>query len=544
MDAESDEEGEYSGDERMDEGATEDSEDEIYAGSELSAEERTRLLRRDASVGEALPIPLGSELLNDDRLLKLKMHCKKIHRELDAAKNYIVMTLTLIANNEGLSLDMAPNEVVISPAGVDGVWLSDNLISDGIETKFQSEVALLENVPDDEKDCHPGSMKQVLDLVHPSLFCCVFGQTKRVSTALDPPAFTTPAEQMHRVMLAESELVEKPKSCNTAYQWIPTDFFVAEGGKPGCDGENAVRILSYINNLHPEQYSDLYDSIGRIFGQFVPLFERMLSDKAGGMLPSAFDADMYGHESWHELPRRPIIPEVVKMPKKQTTVSLRGRMVQVIVKIAEIVLTPDNSKYKGGSWHMEGTSAEKIVGTGIYYFDCENIKESFLCFRAEVDEPPYQQDDKDGVAAIYGLFDDALLVQDVGSVQSVESRCVAFPNSLQHQVRPFELKDPNKPGVRKILAFFLVDPETPIPSTSVIPPQQRKWIDTKLEFLAETLQLVDRVEQNIRSMLNSGMPLLEAKQNRLDLMEERAAAVEEADEQSSGSSRYFSLCEH
>ncbi|RLN51418.1 hypothetical protein BBP00_00009919 [Phytophthora kernoviae] len=447
MDAESDEEGEYSGDERMDEGATEDSEDEIYAGSELSAEERTRLrtlkqqvasqesyatvkwtlnqlllhetlrdvpvetwtdetiqkpvamargvsspelnsravdfvfaVRRDASVGEALPIPLGSELLNDDRLLKLKMHCKKIHRELDAAKNYIVMTLTLIANNEGLSLDMAPNEVVISPAGVDGVWLSDNLISDGIETKFQSEVALLENVPDDEKDWHPGSMKQVLDLV--------------------------------------------------------------------------------------------------------------------------------------------------------------------IVKIAEIVLTPDNSKYKGGSWHMEGTSAEKIVGTGIYYFDCENIKESFLCFRAEVDEPPYQQDDKDGVAAIYGLFDDALLVQDVGSVQSVESRCVAFPNSLQHQVRPFELKDPNKPGVRKILAFFLVDPETPIPSTSVIPPQQRKWIDTKLEFLAETLQLVDRVEQNIRSMLNSGMPLLEAKQNRLDLMEERAAAVEEADEQSSGSSRYFSLCEH
>jgi glutathionyl-hydroquinone reductase len=33
--------------------------------------------------------------------------------------------------------------------------------------------------------------------------------------------------------------------------------------------------------------------------------------------------------------------------------SLRGRTIQCIVKLANIHLTPDNPKYKGGSWHVE-----------------------------------------------------------------------------------------------------------------------------------------------------------------------------------------------
>lgn len=37
------------------------------------------------------------------------------------------------------------------------------------------EVSKLENVPDSQKDWHPGSDKQVLDLVHPSLYCLVYG---------------------------------------------------------------------------------------------------------------------------------------------------------------------------------------------------------------------------------------------------------------------------------------------------------------------------------------------------------------------------------
>ena len=36
------------------------------------------------------------------------------------------------------------------------------------------------------------------------------------------------------------------------------------------------------------------------------------------------------------------------------TMSLRGTKMQVIVKLANIVLTPDKPEYMGGTWHVEG----------------------------------------------------------------------------------------------------------------------------------------------------------------------------------------------
>ena len=56
-----------------------------------------------------------------------------------------------------------------------------------------------------------------------------------------------------------------------------------------------------------------------------------------------------------------------------------------------------------------------------------------------------------------------------------KGRVLAFPNVLQHRVASFGLKDPTKPGHRKILAMFLVDPHTRILSTTNVPPQPRDW---------------------------------------------------------------------
>jgi hypothetical protein len=49
-------------------------------------------------------------------------------------------------------------------------------------------------------------------------------------------------------------------------------------------------------------------------------------------------------------------------------VVLRGRKLQVIVKLANIVLTPEKPTYPGGSWHVEGMKNEHIVASGIYYY--------------------------------------------------------------------------------------------------------------------------------------------------------------------------------
>ena len=47
-------------------------------------------------------------------------------------------------------------------------------------------------------------------------------------------------------------------------------------------------------------------------------------------------------------------------------------------------------------------------------------------------------------------------------------------------MQPFGLKDPSLPGHRKVLCFFLVNPDLPIVSTSSVPPQIREWLEEQL----------------------------------------------------------------
>lgn len=48
---------------------------------------------------------------------------------------------------------------------------------------------------------------------------------------------------------------------------------------------------------------------------------------------------------------------------------------------------------------------ERIVASGIYYYDCENITESQLAFRIGVNfaDVDYEQSDDRGVELVFGL---------------------------------------------------------------------------------------------------------------------------------------------
>lgn len=61
--------------------------------------------------------------------------------------------------------------------------------------------------------------------------------------------------------------------------------------------------------------------------------------------------------------------------------------------------------YPGGSWHVEGMANERIIASGIYYYDSENITESRLAFRAAVGQGNinYLQGDGLGLSRTYGL---------------------------------------------------------------------------------------------------------------------------------------------
>ncbi|OAJ43549.1 hypothetical protein BDEG_26901 [Batrachochytrium dendrobatidis JEL423] len=71
-------------------------------------------------------------------------------------------------------------------------------------------------------------------------------------------------------------------------------------------------------------------------------------------------------------------------------VSLRGRNLQVIVKLTNIQLTPSKPKYDEGNWHNECPINESIVATGLYYYDVENITTPKLDFRVAVDRFDYE----------------------------------------------------------------------------------------------------------------------------------------------------------
>ncbi|MER7763189.1 DUF4246 domain-containing protein [Streptomyces sp. NPDC097619] len=413
----------------------------------------------------------------------------------------------------------------IEPSAVDGVWQSDALVDEELGARLREAVRVLEEVPEAERDWHPGSGNQVLDLVHPSLFCLV-----REASGAPEEAWRNPAKQY-----AKYEFSER-------FQWLPTEVDVSDTGD--------VAFRSYVNNVHPEAHRALDAVLPDLFARLRPLFENVLTDLRHPR-PPRIEADPYAwydtepvyprktdfaddaayteardaweaaYEIWFEN-RHPVIPDAPEFtapprPAAADRVDLRGRRLQVIVKLATVHLTPERPEYAGGSWHVEGMLNERIVSTGIFYWDSENITESRLGFRAALDDPNYEQNDDTGMREVYGLEDEDALNQLLGSVATPGGRCIAFPNVLQHRVDAFRLADPTRPGHRKILAFFLVDPTERIVSTADVPPQQ-PWAAT------------------------STMTLEQARTYREELMKERKFFVDEHNEQLY--EREFSLCEH
>ena len=123
-------------------------------------------------------------------------------------------------------------------------------------------------------------------------------------------------------------------------------------------------------------------------------------------------------------------------------------------------------------------------------------------------------------------------VQDLGDVITKTHRCVAFPNLYQHQVQPFRLEDLTKPGYRKILVFFLVDPTQKIFSTTDVAPQQREWITEAMRGAGQNsafAKLPLEILTMISNVNDGAMTRLEAEKYREKLMSERVVSVEEID---------------
>lgn len=126
----------------------------------------------------------------------------------------------------------------------------------------------------------------------------------------------------------------------------------------------------------------------------------------------------------------------------------------------------------------------------------------------------------------------------LGDVVTKEGRLLVFPNVLQHQVQPFTLADKTRPGHRKIVALFLVDPAVRVPSTATVPPQQKGW--RKASALDERLPA--ELSQMVYDNLTVPYGLDKAKELRQELIEERKALDD--DVQTVMNETTWCFCEH
>jgi hypothetical protein len=476
------------------------------------------------------------------------------------------------------------------------VTKSDATISGELQDELRAGVKPLEDVPDHQKDWHPDSDDLVLDLVHPSLFPVVWGVTRALEEGTVPldgcAAYTSKGAVV-------APYVAKPKDPRDwqylhppetwgSFQWLPAQVELA--------ADSSAKITSYINNLHPAEHKALYGTLERIVAATVPLWEDTLNgfgdrrrfnlDRTGDhdyIYPPGLKYRIPGREGprslvdpvteefedgtqddfddgrewryanefyqWKRNNRiltyrepREYIPQA-ELPKHEgkssrSPVSLRDSFpagLQVIFKLANIHLTPEDPSYAGGSWHVEGSLNEQICASAIYYYDQDNVTDSHLAFRqcmnaAEIGYT-HEQFEYDSLEKYLGVQQEKAAVQDLGQVLTREGRLLVFPNCLQHQVQPFELRDRSRPGHRKILAMFLIDPHRPILSSAHVPPQRRDWWAHEVRKAGVLSALPNEIVDMTLGMVED-FPFSweQAEEIRERLMEERGGHTDQLEE--------------
>lgn len=254
------------------------------------------------------------------------------------------------------------------------------MVAEDLRQRLQAALKPLEDVPPEKQDWHPSSNNQALDLVHPSLYCLVYDRTRgfpqdgRAASERQPkdlrvikPPSTLASVPINRsgknpVQAGALYYDIDPKWLSPKFSWIPTEFEISETDEAG---KRTAKPLSYINNIDPKM-TDLYSAVSEIVARFTHLWDLVLTDllpenpfprrttdvysrddNENGMPQQGYleDDDTY-EERWQQwYDQRPVnLPTVpgagyqggLEIRKK--TFKLAGRTIQVIVKLANIVL--------------------------------------------------------------------------------------------------------------------------------------------------------------------------------------------------------------
>ncbi|KAJ9385537.1 hypothetical protein DTO063F5_4130 [Paecilomyces variotii] len=420
------------------------------------------------------------------------------------------------------------------------VTKSDDIIDPALRNRLLETSKGLEDPQQHLNAYTPDSGGTELDLVQPTLFPLIFGRSRvlkdkviGIDDALehigqgevipkpDDPGITR--EDMVWRIYSRSDINVKPFS--TDFQMLPSEVQLGTDGK--------WHLASYVNNLHPVKFKELYGVLDEIIDRVAGLWEMTLtpvkdmlhsrarveyhkveyepiSEEAKESRPvkepseteAEYEARVQEWKMRHYRVKQPDVGEfrpwavpkfmIEHLPEDQPNplrieepVRLKEeygeRGLQVFVRVMKIELSPERPEYSS-EFHVEGQMNERICASALYYYDSENVQGGRMTFRQATDtgsisEIKYEPGDSVWLKQVFGLDNGAPLVQEVGSLSTKVGRVISYPSTLQHRIEPLRLIDPSKPGYRKILGLYLVDPNIRIISTANVPPQRLDWTD-------------------------------------------------------------------
>lgn len=325
---------------------------------------------------------------------------------------------------------------------------SDKLVDSSLHDALEKAFKKLQDDQAGSPDWHPDSNDMVQDLVHPSLYPLVYGQSKVLREELVGVEDAIKSWSGKGSVIPSNEATGD-LSWSATYQWLPSNVAFQEDG--------SVKFTSYINNLHPTKYPNIYSTIEKLIAAALPAWNQCLLEKRGsrvtgpGRKESRFaipdEADDYDDRNWipsntgfkdagvdltqedgEELEEWEVYDEIERLWRLARVPILRepdtyqevnyepspaqhsllekfkDTSLQIIVKMASIELTPEKPEFPAGGWHVEGQQNERICATALYYLDSENITDSSLSFRMETSWEQDQLQDLVGQNSFQWLY--------------------------------------------------------------------------------------------------------------------------------------------
>ena len=181
---------------------------------------------------------------------------------------------------------------------------SDRLVSPELHQELRNAFATIQRDQASSPDWHPNSNDTVQDLVHPSMYPLLYGRSRvlkeeavGVADAIDKWAGKgeviekdswRPDPELYRNRFRNRTDGHIPSDYwSDTYQWLPSNLAFQNDG--------SVRFTSYINNLHPTKYPEIYQTIEKLIAASIPAWDQCLAlhvnynDKEGaGRMRSRF----------------------------------------------------------------------------------------------------------------------------------------------------------------------------------------------------------------------------------------------------------------